>query len=330
MIVTVTPNPSLDRTVLVDELVRGAVHRSGDVRLDPGGKGVNVARTLAAADHPTVAVLPTGGAEGTALAELLEPENVSVVEIPVATATRSNLTVVETDGTTTKFNEAGNALSEFEVTELRRRAAESAAEASWVVASGSLPAGCPDDFYRHLAGVVHEAGARIAVDTSGAPLTHACRARPDLVTPNLDELAELSGRNLSTLGDVARVAREVQLDGVAAVLVSLGGDGALLVEGEGAWHATSSVNTVRSTVGAGDALLAGFLIEGGRGPEALRRAVAHGAAAVELPGSRMPAPHDVRIEAVRVAAFPESTTDEQPAGGPELADKPLNHNGEAA
>lgn len=324
MIVTVTPNPSLDRTVLVEELVRGSVHRTGDVRLDPGGKGVNVARTLAAAQHPTVAVMPTGGVEGTALAELLGPEDVAVVAIPVSTATRSNVTLVEADGTTTKLNEAGNALTEQELAALRARTAEAAGEASWVVGSGSLPTGCPEDFHGRLVEVVHEVGARIAVDTSGAALEHACRARPDLVTPNLAELAELSGRHLVTFGDVVRVARDVQRDGVGAVLVSLGADGALLVEADTAWHAMSDVDVVRSTVGAGDALLAGFLLAGGQGPEALRQAVAHGAAAVELPGSRMPSPQDVRVGAVRLARFDESLADQQ------LADRPLSVNGEAA
>ncbi len=309
MIVTVTPNPSLDRTVLVDDLVRGSVHRTKQVRLDPGGKGVNVARTLAAAEHPTVAVLPTAGADGHCLAELLAPEGVAVVEIPVEAATRSNITLVEADGTTTKLNEPGNPLTEPELTSLRDRTAESAEGAAWVVASGSLPPGCPEDFYARLVASLRQTGARVAVDTSGPPLARACEARPDLLTPNLAELAELSGRRLTTLGDVVEVARDIRYAGVGSVLVSLGADGALLVEEGRAWHATSSTETVRSTVGAGDALLAGFLLTGAHGADGLRYAVAHGAAAVELPGSKMPAPSDLRLDSVHVTAVDETPTD---------------------
>jgi 1-phosphofructokinase len=306
VIVTVTPNPSLDRTVVVDEMVRGAVHRALRVRLDPGGKGVNVARALAAADRPTVAVVPSGGAEGARLAELLAPEAVPVVEVPVHTPTRSNVAVVEADGTTSKFNEPGPRLTEAEVTALETKAVELSRRADWVVTCGSLPAGCPDDWHARVVRGAREAGARVAVDASGPSLAAACRQRPDLIKPNLVELEELSGRPLHRLGDVFDVASELRSQGVPAVLVSLGSDGALLVDESGAWHATCAATVVRSTVGAGDAMVAGFLLAGGSGPTALRTAVAYGAAAVGLAGSRMPAPEDLHPDAVQVNEVDES------------------------
>lgn len=306
MIVTVTPNPSLDRGVLVDRLDRGEVHRASGVRVDPGGKGVNVARALAAADHTTLAVLPTGGVEGNNLAELLAPEAVSVVEVPVEAATRSNITVVEADGTTTKINEPGNALSTDELDTLRARLGEVATRARWVVASGSLPDGCPDDYYADLVRTARAAGARVAVDSSGPALAHACDAGPDLLAPNHEELAELAGHRPVGLADVVDTARSVRAHGPGSVLVTLGEDGVLLVEKDSAWLGTSSARSVRSTVGAGDAALAGYLLAGADGPEALRSAVAYGTAAVELPGSRMPAPKDLRIEQVRVTEVDES------------------------
>lgn len=306
MIVTVTPNPSLDRMVQVGALVRGDVHRATRVRLDPGGKGVNVARTLAAADHPTVAVMPTGGAEGTRLSGLLAPEDVPVAEVPVAAATRSNVTLVEPDGTTTKVNEPGIDLTAAEIAALELRTSELAARADWVVCSGSLPARCPQDLHGRLVRGARAVGARVAVDASGAALRHACQERPDLITPNLAELSDLAGRRLNRLGDVVDVARAVRRDGVGAVLVSLGANGALLVEGTGTWHGTSTTELVRSTVGAGDALLAGFLLAGAEGPSALREAVAYGTAAVGLPGSRMPSPDDVSSSVVRVTGVDES------------------------
>ena len=308
MIVTVTPNPSLDRTVAVHSLHRGEVHRSLDTHLDPGGKGVNVARVLAAAERPTIALLPCGGPEGARLGALLQQERVSVAEVPVHGATRSNLTVVEADGTTTKVNEPGTALTPDETRELVDHAAALAKGADWLATCGSLPPGGPDHMHGDLVEAGRRAGARTAVDTSGTALARAVDARPDLVKPNHDELAELAGRPLPTLGSVLDVVHGLRRQGVGAVLVSLGADGALLVEDAGAWHAQGPATTVLSTVGAGDALLAGFLGAGGAGPEALRAAVAHGTAAVGLPGSRMPGPGDPRTDTVHVTAVDTSLT----------------------
>lgn len=308
MIVTVTPNPSVDRTILVGSLRPGEVHRATQLHLDPGGKGVNVARALVAAGHPALALMPSGGPEGARLADLLAPEAVPVVEVIVSEATRTNVAVVESDGTTTKFNEPGPELTNGEIQALKNKAADLASQADWVVTCGSLPAGCPSGLHARIVDAAKGAGARVAVDTSDAPLAAACRAQPDLIKPNLAELGELAGRPLRQLGEVLDVARQLRSGGVGAVLVSLGEQGALLVEEGGAWHATSTVTAVRSTVGAGDAALAGFLLGGGSGPSALRVAVAYGAAAVGLAGSRMPAPKDLHPDWVRVDDADETVT----------------------
>ncbi|SFS70293.1 1-phosphofructokinase [Saccharopolyspora flava] len=302
MIVTVTPNPSLDRTVQVDRVVPGEVHRAKQVQLDPGGKGVNVARALAAAGVPTLAVLPSGGAEGARLAELLAPEAVPVVEVPVHAATRSNIAVVEADGTTSKFNEPGPRLTEAEIAALETAVIELAGRAEWLVTCGSLPDGCPPDLHARIVGAARAAGTRVAVDASGRPLALACRAAPDLIKPNLAELADLAGGPLRDLGDVLDVAHRLRADGVGTVLVSLGELGAVLVSAAGDLHATSTATEVRSTVGAGDAMLAGFLRESAAGEAALRSAVAYGTAAVGLAGSRMPGLNDVHPQHVRVDA----------------------------
>jgi 1-phosphofructokinase len=302
MIVTLTPNPSLDRTATVPELRRGEVLRASRVQLDPGGKGVNVARALTAAGTPTVALLPAGGTVGERLADLLAPEGVPVVAVPIAGTTRSNITVVEADGTTTKINEPGPEISPAELAALERRAVELAGRGSWLVCCGSLPAGVPDDFYARLTRHAHDAGAKVAVDSSGAPLAAACAGRPDLLKPNLDELTELAGRPLPLLGDVVEFCRELVAGGVGSVLVSLGARGAVLVDAAETHHAAGPLVAVRSTVGAGDAALAGFLHAGGSGPQALRTAVAYGTAAVAKEGSRMPTPQDVHADAVRLFA----------------------------
>ncbi|MEQ3552025.1 1-phosphofructokinase [Pseudonocardia nematodicida] len=307
MFVTVTPNPSLDRTVELPHLVRGEIHRATAVRVDPGGKGVNVARALAAAGHRAVALLPAGMTPGERLAALLEPTDVTTVTVPIGQATRTNLTLTEPDGVTTKINERGPELTAAEAEALAERARTLGAGATWLVSCGSLPAGVGDDFHAELVRRCRRPGLRIAIDTSGAPLHHAAAAGPDLLKPNHAELAELVGRTLHSVGDVLLAARELRARGVGAVLVSLGAGGALLVEKSGEYHARTPPITVRSTVGAGDSTLAGFLAAGGEGPDALRQAVAYGAAACRLPGSAAPGPADVDIDDVELAPTPDVT-----------------------
>ncbi|RJK96278.1 1-phosphofructokinase [Vallicoccus soli] len=316
MIVTLTPNPSLDRTVEVPALVRGAVLRARGGRVDPGGKGVNVSRALAAHGRATRAVVPVGGAEGAQLAALLAPLGIEVHAVPVTGAVRANVAVVEPDGTTTKLNELGPCLSGDEVEALLAAAVASADGASWLAACGSLPPGAPVDLYARLAEAAHSAATRLVVDSSGPALLAALEAGPDLVKPNREELAEAVGRPLGTLGDVVEAAAELVARGAGAVLASLGADGAVLVGPDGATYGESRVDRPVSTVGAGDAMLAGFLAAEAGAPAAtaLASALAWGAAATCLPGSRMPAPHDLRPDAVRLheRIDPARPLEEQP------------------
>ncbi|MEW1634474.1 1-phosphofructokinase [Streptomyces sp. NPDC093801] len=300
MILTVTPNPSLDRTYEVPSLGRGEVLRAVGDRVDPGGKGVNVSRAVAAAGVATTAVLPLGGTPGALLAELLAAQGVDVTAVSIAGETRSNISLAEPDGTLTKVNAAGPELSPRESALLLDTVRTCAGEPDWIACCGSLPPGPGPHWYAELVARARETGARVAVDTSGPALLAALPAGPDLVKPNAAELAEAVGRPLATLGDAVKAAGELVARGAGAVLASLGPHGQLLVDAEGAFHGTAPAAAVRSDVGAGDAALAGFLIATGTGPAALARALAHGAAAVQLPGSAMPTPADLRPEAVRI------------------------------
>jgi 1-phosphofructokinase len=299
MIVTVTPNPSLDRTLEVEALHRGEVVRAYADRSDPGGKGVNVSRALVANGHPSRAVLPLGGADGELLASLLQGLGIEVAAVPIADAIRSNVTVVEPDGTVTKLNAPGPRLSDVEVEALLERAVAATDGAAWVVGSGSLAPGTPDDLYARLAAAVRPVGVRVAVDTSGPALESVLAAGPDVLKPNEEELSEVTGVVPETLGDVVLAANELRSKGVGTVLVSLGPSGAVLVDDGRAFHAESRVIVPRSTVGAGDALLAGFLAAGGEGPEALAEGVAWGAAACVLPGTAVPGPGDLQRDLVQ-------------------------------
>lgn len=311
MIVTVTPNPSVDRTLEIDALERGSVVRSRSGQVDPGGKGINVTRALMANGLETLAVLPAGGAEGRQLVDLLATAGLASRVVPIAGAVRANISLVEPGGTVTKINESGPVLTAEETDALLDATAEAAVGATWVVSCGSLPDGAPDHLHAQIVARAHTAGARAAVDTSGRPLLAALAAGPDLIKPNREELAEAIGQPITTLGEAVSAARQLQALGARTVLVSLGADGALLVGDGPVLHGTCPVAAPVSSVGAGDSTLAGFLTR--EDPtDALRAAVAFGAAAVQLPGSSLPGPHDLHPELVRVT---ELLDPEQPLQG---------------
>ena len=298
MIVTITVNPSLDRTVeLASRLERGEVQRAASAHQEPGGKGINVTRALVASGLATVAVFP--GAETDPMVLAMRASRLPFVNVPITGAVRSNVTLTEPDGTTTKVNEPGPELSEAELDELTERVVEAADGAAWLVISGSLPPSIDQGYYVRLVARVAALASppRIAVDGSGEPLRLllASGQRVDLIKPNAEELAELtgtgSGESFEADPRLAANAAELLLDRVGAALVTLGSRGAALVTTEATWFADAPAIEARSTVGAGDSSLAGFLLADAAGLEpddCLAQAVAHGAAAASLPGSTVP------------------------------------------
>jgi 1-phosphofructokinase len=318
-VVTLTANPSLDRTLaLPGALTRGGVLRLSAAATEPGGKGVNVARALAAAGTDVVCVLPA--AEDDEIVAALHRLGLSLATVPVGAPVRTNYTVAEPDGTTTKLNEPGAPLGTPTRAALAEVVRQQADGARWVVLSGSLPPGTPAGWYADLVAGLRNTGACIAVDTSEEPLRalfDAGRdAAPDLLKPNAEELARLTGvseADVLTDPDAALSAvGTLHALGVGTVLLTLGADGALLSTAEGLWSARPPQVAVRSTVGAGDCSLAGYLLAdlAGRAPaDRLRSAVAYGAASAALPGSAVPTPAQVDGAAVRVTAgLPGSST----------------------
>ena len=325
MIVTLTANPSLDRTVaLPGPLLRGEVQRAISVRQESGGKGVNVSRALVASGLKTVAVLP--GAEADPVLTGLRETDVPFAALPIDEPLRSNVALTEPGGVTTKINEPGPALSEEQQEALISLLLDHARGAAWVVLAGSLPPGVPADFYatvtRRLRSLFDgEAAPRVAVDSSGEPLAAAVSGdtsgKPDLLKPNAEELVELaaaagfatnkSAEELEADPEAAAAAASaVVRSGVGAVLATLGSKGAVLVTADGAWLATHPPVTAVSTVGAGDSSLAGYLLASSQGAapvDCLRQAVAHGAAAASLPGSTVPAVNQTTPDAVTITAL---------------------------
>jgi 1-phosphofructokinase len=325
MIVTLTANPSLDRTVaLPGPLLRGEVQRAVSVRQESGGKGVNVSRALVASGLKTIAVLP--GAEADPVLAGLRDGDVPFAALPIGEPLRSNVALTEPGGVTTKINEPGPVLSEDQQEALIGLLLDHSRGASWVVLAGSLPPGVPADFYatvtRRLRSIHDGTDApRIAVDSSGEPLAAAvsgdAAGKPDLLKPNAEELVELAAaagfatnktaEELEADPEAAAAAAgAVVRSGVGAVLATLGSKGAVLVTADGAWLATHPPVTAVSTVGAGDSSLAGYLLASSQGDapvDCLRQAVAHGAAAASLPGSTVPAVHQTTPDAVTITAL---------------------------
>jgi 1-phosphofructokinase len=260
VIVTVTANPSVDRTYRLGELRPGALNRASDVLVEPSGKGINVSRVLAALGAPTRAVVTTGGWEGRQLIDLLAAGGLTARPVPVAGATRVNVTVLPAGTEPTKINEPGGALSDVEVKALATAVREALSEARWLACCGSLPAGTPPEVLGRLVAEARRTpGVRVAVDSSGAALAAAVEAGADLVKPNADELAELTGQPTATTADACRAALAVARRTGGEVLASLGPAGAVLATPNAAWLATGPTIAPVNTTGAGDALLAGYL-----------------------------------------------------------------------
>jgi 1-phosphofructokinase len=313
MIVTVTANPSLDRTIVLSApLRRGEVQRASSFVDDPGGKGVNVARVVTSARRSVVAVLPAHHDDP--LLAALRERGVPHRAVPVDHTIRANVAITEPDGTTTKLNLPGDELTGEVARAMSDTVVREASGARWAILCGSLPPGIGSRWYVELLVRLRTVGCRIALDTSGAPLLTALApgapAYPHLVKPNGEELAEALGLDPEPLEHdpdaAAQAALKLRDRGVDEVLVTLGRAGAVLVTAAGAWHASAPPITARSTVGAGDSALAGYVlaeIENADPAERLRTAVAYGSAAAGLPGSQVPTPDQVTPTGITVSAL---------------------------
>lgn len=314
-IVTLTANPSLDRTITLDApLQPGEVQAAASVREDAGGKGINVARVVAAAGVETLAVLPL--AVDDPFGSALRASHVRARVVEVDGHVRANVTITDPSGTTTKLNLPGALLSPTEVAQLIDAVVAESEGAAWLVLAGSLPPGADERLYVDITRAVRArwgaAAPRIAVDTSGPALRAIVDdGAPDLIKPNDEELAELTGVELAEGVELAAavlpVARALVPDRVAAALVTLGADGAVLVNADGAWRAAPPTVRVASTVGAGDSSLAGYLLAdvAGDGPaDRVRRSIRYGAAAASLPGTQAPTPADLPAGEVVVHELP--------------------------
>ncbi|MEV3874445.1 1-phosphofructokinase family hexose kinase [Streptomyces sp. NPDC049906] len=309
MILTVTLNTALDLTYRVPSLRPHASHRVREVIERPGGKGLNVARVLAALGHRVTVTGFTGGETGRAmragLVALDEGGLITDALVPTAGATRRTIAVVDAvTGDTTQLNEPGPLVSTAEWNALLDRYDALVPGAAAVALCGSLPPGVPVGAYARLVRTARSAGVPVLLDTSGEPLRRGVAARPDLVKPNAEELAELTGSH-----DPEQAVREVRRRGARSVIASLGPQGLLAVTPEGRWRAVPPGLVKGNPTGAGDSAVAGLLsalVEGVPWPVRLTRGVALSAATVRAPvaGEFDAAAYTAYLDRVRVTAEP--------------------------
>ncbi|MET3228783.1 UNVERIFIED_ORG: 1-phosphofructokinase [Burkholderia sp. 1263] len=304
-VVTVTPNPALDQTVRVANLALGEVNLAASLEFNAGGKGVNVAGCLADYGMTTIATGLLGAEDAAAFDAMFADKHIVDRFVRIAGRPRINVKLVDTArNETTDINLATSLPSAADVDALERRVVELAEPERWFVLAGSLPPGVDVSFYRRITRALHAAGARVALDTSGAPLADALRAGepdslPDLVKPNRAELEAALGRSLADDDALIHAACELVERGIAYGVVSLGERGALGVtraSGDQAssyqgWRAAPLRVPVSSTVGAGDALVAGLvasLIEARPWPSVGQRATAFAAGKLARVGPHLP------------------------------------------
>ncbi|MEU5040259.1 1-phosphofructokinase family hexose kinase [Streptomyces griseorubiginosus] len=280
MILTVTLNTALDITYRVRSLRPHTSHRVTEVVERPGGKGLNVARVLAALGHEVTVTGFTGGATGrTVQAQLTAVPGLVDALVPVTGATRRTIAVVdERSGDTTQLNEPGPTVTAAEWSAFQEAYEDLVPSVSAVALCGSLPPGVPVGAYAALIRAAKAAGVPVLLDTSGEALRRGVAARPDIVKPNADELAELTGSH-----DPLRATQDARRRGARAVVASLGRSGLLAATPEGRWRATPPAPVHGNPTGAGDAAVAGLLsalVENLPWPDRLTRATALSAATV--------------------------------------------------
>lgn len=290
-IVTLTLNPALDLSSTIDHVVPDRKLRCTEPNREPGGGGINVARAVHILDGEATALWTCGGYTGAMLGARLDREGVSHEPIAIDGTTRESLMVLdESSGEQYRFQFPGPRLGNGDCERIVRALAERRPAPEYLVLSGSLPPGVPEDFYARIAGEVGDA-ARVIVDTSGAALRRTVEAGVYLIKPNVRELRELTGDDLQSDADIERASRKLlEADRARVVAVSLGAGGAVVITREGCDHVRSPTVPIRSKVGAGDSMVGGTVLGLARGLEtvdAVRFGVAAGASAVMTPGSEL-------------------------------------------
>ena len=261
MILTITLNPAVDETLTVHQLQLGETNRIKETDIDPGGKGLNVARVVKRLGRPCVAAMLLGGETGHFIRNRLEREAVDIAAVEIPEATRVNISVLdESTGVQTNLNHEGPQVTAAELHALEARIEEWLPETVVMAIGGSLPPGAPVDAYAHLIEWVRKDDVRTILDASGDALVEGVKARPYMIKPNVREAEKLLGRKLATDSDIAQAGRELVAGGIEIAVISMGSRGCIAVSEDGAWKVISPEVRAETTIGAGDSLVAGLAI----------------------------------------------------------------------
>ncbi len=296
-VATLTMNPALDMTVQVERFTTNAVNRARSMRVDAGGKGVNVATYLSLLGFQTVATGLLGDENATAHERHFAEHTIEDRLLRLRGLTRVGVKIVDqAQEETTDINLPGLTPSGEALCQLLDEIDRLAAECAWFALSGSLPPGVSAGFYAECTARIQARGCQVALDTSGEALKQGVRACPQVLKPNQRELEDLLGRKLAGELEILHAARALAAGGVSLVVVSLGERGALFVEAEQALRALPPAVRVQSTVAAGDAVLAGVLAARMRGLDleaTARLATALAVAKLGFIGARLPASEEI-------------------------------------
>lgn len=292
MIFTLTLNPAMDKTVVIENLTPGGVNRIQSLRVDVGGKGINVSKCLKALGCGSTAAAFWGGTAGQRGVDFLREQGIGALTVTVSEDTRTNLKIIDPiRKENTDINEPGPTITEAQLAELNQKLDEAIAPGDVLILSGSIPKGCQPTIYRDLTARYRSRGARVYLDADGENFRHGITAAPTLIKPNIDELNRYLGKNLTTAEEIAEAARGFLAQGIEEVLVSLGSDGAVLVKQDLCIKAQGLSVPVLSTVGAGDSMVAAMAFGAEKElPDEvrLRLAIAISAASVMCSGTQAP------------------------------------------
>jgi 6-phosphofructokinase 2 len=289
-IITITLNPAIDKNYSVERLAPEHKLRCPNPRIDPGGGGINVAKALKELGTDSLAVFFAGGRNGDFLQDLLKDLSLNIYPIKIKGETRESVVIVDqASGKEYRIVVEGPEIGLDSLDEVLQQI--KTRKPSYVVASGSIPKGLPPDAFARIAKVAKEAGARFIADTSGEPLKHAVEEGVFLLKPNLKELSSLAGVESLQLNDVDDAAMELIHKGKCeVVVVSLSSSGAMLVTADGYHQVPAPTVERKSTVGAGDSMVAGMvwsLLQGKSYLEMAMMGVACGTAATMSPGTQL-------------------------------------------
>ena len=302
MITAVCMNPAFDKTVTVDALQPGRVNRISRGCVDASGKGVNVAIVAQRLGLKARCIGCAGEVGAERFLRMLDGQGIEHRFLTVPGELRTNLKVVHLDGSgVTELNEPGAPVEGERLQAFLRMAQDTCLDTMLMVVNGSLPQGCPEGTYRDLMRAVN---VPCILDVSGRELLLGLEASPFLIKPNIHELEATLGRRLNGMAEISAAAREMTALGAQNVLVSMGGDGAMLITRDAGYFAPVIPVAVKSTVGAGDSMVGGFLkgwvVSGGDLKEAFRWSVAAATAAVMTEGTQLVIPEDVTALVERV------------------------------